>query len=111
MGSVTGLACNRWHLDDMVVRIAGKHMYLWRAVAMMRARFSKSLFSAEGINAQPSSLTKPAEPIMTLTACLSTEVAKTALALATGDNDRVSVAIPLTQSDRMTPSPGPALST
>src|SRR5215831_9629985 len=23
---------NRWHLDDMVVRIAGERMYLWRAV-------------------------------------------------------------------------------
>src|SRR5271170_7086165 len=23
---------NRWHLDEMVVRIGGKHMYLWRAV-------------------------------------------------------------------------------
>src|SRR6266481_5961935 len=23
---------NRWHLDEMVVRIAGKQMYLWRAV-------------------------------------------------------------------------------
>ena len=23
---------NRWHLDEMVVRIACKHMYLWRAV-------------------------------------------------------------------------------
>src|SRR5207237_787579 len=23
---------NRWHLDEMVVWIAGKHMYLWRAV-------------------------------------------------------------------------------
>src|SRR5205823_15033949 len=23
---------NRWHLDEMVVRIAGKHMYLWRTV-------------------------------------------------------------------------------
>src|SRR5918999_788011 len=22
----------RWHLDEVVVRIAGKHMYLWRAV-------------------------------------------------------------------------------
>jgi putative transposase len=22
----------RWHLDEMVVRIGGKHMYLWRAV-------------------------------------------------------------------------------
>src|SRR3979409_1800283 len=23
---------DRWHLDEMVVRIAGRHMYLWRAV-------------------------------------------------------------------------------
>src|SRR5271167_5106168 len=23
---------NRWHLDEMVVRIAGKHMHLWRSV-------------------------------------------------------------------------------
>src|SRR5580700_11025970 len=23
---------DRWHLDEMVVRIAGKHMYLWRSV-------------------------------------------------------------------------------
>src|ERR1700716_2351798 len=23
---------DRWHLDEMVVRITGKHMYLWRAV-------------------------------------------------------------------------------
>src|SRR5437868_11611272 len=23
---------NRWHLDEVVVRVAGKHMYLWRAV-------------------------------------------------------------------------------
>jgi len=23
---------NRWHLDEMVVRMAGKQMYLWRAV-------------------------------------------------------------------------------
>jgi putative transposase len=23
---------DQWHLDEMVVRIAGKHMYLWRAV-------------------------------------------------------------------------------
>src|SRR3981189_3316797 len=22
---------DRWHLDEMIVRIAGKHMYLWRA--------------------------------------------------------------------------------
>src|SRR5690242_20274177 len=25
-------ACDRWHLDEMVVRIAGRRMYLWRAV-------------------------------------------------------------------------------
>src|SRR5215216_8113372 len=24
---------DRWHLDEMVVRIAGRRMYLWRAVA------------------------------------------------------------------------------
>jgi transposase-like protein len=23
---------DRWHLDEMVVRISGKHMYLWHAV-------------------------------------------------------------------------------
>jgi putative transposase len=23
---------DRWHLDEMVVRIAGRRMYLWRAV-------------------------------------------------------------------------------
>src|ERR1700693_5254321 len=23
---------DRWHLDEMIVRIAGRHMYLWRAV-------------------------------------------------------------------------------
>jgi transposase-like protein len=23
---------NRWHLDEIVVRIAGERMYLWRAV-------------------------------------------------------------------------------
>src|SRR4051812_17829291 len=25
---------DRWHLDEMVVRIAGKRMYLWRAIDM-----------------------------------------------------------------------------
>src|SRR5215472_5032631 len=25
-------ASNRWHLDEMVIRIAGERMYLWRAV-------------------------------------------------------------------------------
>jgi putative transposase len=27
-----GIASDRWHLDEIVVRIAGKRMYLWRAV-------------------------------------------------------------------------------
>src|SRR5260221_8165848 len=26
------LPSDRWHLDEKVVRIAGKHVYLWRAV-------------------------------------------------------------------------------
>ena len=34
---------DRWHLDEMVVRIAGKRMYLWRA---MKARCSTCWFSA-----------------------------------------------------------------
>jgi transposase-like protein len=45
---------NRWHLDEMVVRIAGKHMYLWRAVDH-EGEVLEILFSADGINAQPSS--------------------------------------------------------
>jgi transposase len=35
---------DRWHLDDMVVRIAGKRMYLW--LSTTRARSSTCLFSA-----------------------------------------------------------------
>jgi putative transposase len=31
-GSAVLGRANRWHLDEMVVRIAGKRMYLWRAV-------------------------------------------------------------------------------
>src|SRR5258705_10301454 len=27
---------NRWHLDEMVVRIAGKRMYLWRARKLLK---------------------------------------------------------------------------
>ena len=27
-----GRPSDRWHLDEMVIRIAGKHLYLWRAV-------------------------------------------------------------------------------
>jgi transposase-like protein len=30
--TATPLPGNRWHLDEMVVRIAGRQMYLWRAV-------------------------------------------------------------------------------
>jgi class 3 adenylate cyclase len=32
------LESNRWHLDEMVVRIGGKRMYLWRAVDHYRRR-------------------------------------------------------------------------
>src|SRR6266481_2004722 len=35
----------RWHLDEMVVRIAGRRMYLWRAVDH-EVRFSTCWFSA-----------------------------------------------------------------
>jgi transposase-like protein len=31
-GASFHLPSDRWHLDEMVVRIAGKRMYLWRAV-------------------------------------------------------------------------------
>ena len=36
---------DRWHLDEMVIRIAGVRMYLWRAVDM-KARSSTCWFSA-----------------------------------------------------------------
>src|SRR5437879_12367846 len=36
---------DRWHLDEMVVRIAGKRMYLWRP-SITRARSSTCLSSA-----------------------------------------------------------------
>jgi putative transposase len=29
---------DRWHLDEMVVRIAGEQMYLWHAVAATAGR-------------------------------------------------------------------------
>ena len=32
---------NRWHLDEMVVRIAGERMYLWRAVDHETTRRAK----------------------------------------------------------------------
>src|SRR5690242_13458330 len=38
----------RWHLDEMVVRIAGKRMYLWRP-STTRARSSTCSFSAAAI--------------------------------------------------------------
>src|SRR5580692_5722269 len=42
---------DRWHLDKMVVRIAGKRMYLWRAVDH-EARFSTWRFSAAATSAR-----------------------------------------------------------
>ena len=45
---------DRWHLDEMVVRIAGKRMYLWGAVDH-KARSSTSWFSAGETGALPSS--------------------------------------------------------
>ena len=39
---------NRWHLDEMVVRIAGERMYLWRAVDH-EARSSTCWYSAAAI--------------------------------------------------------------
>jgi putative transposase len=42
----------RWHLDEMAVRIAGKQMYLWRAVDE-GARSWTSWCSAGGMRPQP----------------------------------------------------------
>jgi transposase-like protein len=47
-------ASDRWHLDEMVVRIAGKHMHLWRAVDH-EGEVLDTWFSADGTSAQPSS--------------------------------------------------------
>jgi putative transposase len=44
---------NRWHLDEMVVRIAGKHMYLWRAVDH-EGEVLEILVQRRRDNAQPS---------------------------------------------------------
>jgi putative transposase len=44
---------DRWHLDEMVVRIAGKRMYLWRAVDH-EGRFSTCWFSAGATSARHS---------------------------------------------------------
>jgi putative transposase len=44
---------DRWHLDEMVVRIAGKRMYLG-APSIMRARFSTCWFSADATGARRS---------------------------------------------------------
>src|SRR5215469_6834756 len=39
---------NSWHLDEMVVRIAGERMYLWRGVPWMtRVRFSTCSSNAD----------------------------------------------------------------
>jgi putative transposase len=42
---------DRWHLDEMVVRIAGRRMYLWRA-SITRAKSSTCWFSAGATSAQ-----------------------------------------------------------
>jgi putative transposase len=44
---------DRWHLDEMVVRIAGMRMYLWRAVDH-EARFSICWCSAAATSARHS---------------------------------------------------------
>src|ERR1700730_2931670 len=48
-------ASNRWHLDKMVVRIAGKRMYLWRAVdhegEILDSWILDSWFSADATSA------------------------------------------------------------
>ena len=33
---------SRWHLDEMVVSIAGRQMYMWRALSTAKVRFSRS---------------------------------------------------------------------
>ena len=43
---------DRWHLDEMVVRIASERMYLWRAVDH-EARFSTCSFDAGAIPGLP----------------------------------------------------------
>ena len=45
---------DRWHLDEMVVRIAGKRMYLWRAVGH-EGRSSRSWTSVVETGLRPSS--------------------------------------------------------
>src|SRR6202035_3309808 len=46
---------DRWHLDEMVVRIAGKHMYLGGVPSIMKVRSSRSWSSAGETGLQPSS--------------------------------------------------------
>src|SRR5882762_10118205 len=45
---------DRWHLDEMVVRIAGKHVYLWRAVDN-EGEVLRSWSSADETGLRPSS--------------------------------------------------------
>ena len=33
---------SRWHLDEMVVSLAGRQMYMWRALSTAKVRFSRS---------------------------------------------------------------------
>ncbi len=44
----------RWHLDEMVVRIGGKRMYLWRAVdALQKARRMAAILLKCAVAAEP----------------------------------------------------------
>jgi putative transposase len=53
---------NRWHLDEMVVRIAGKRMYLWRAVdhegEVLDSWFSAATTSARALRLMRKLLSK-----------------------------------------------------
>src|SRR5258706_4736027 len=42
---------DRWHFDEMVVRIAGKPMYLWRAVGPPGEGFAKLVHSPRATRA------------------------------------------------------------
>ena len=44
----------RWYLDEMVIRVSGKLMYLWRAVDD-KARYWRCSSSAGTISRQPAS--------------------------------------------------------
>ena len=45
----------RWHLDEMVARIGGQHLYLWRGRWTTKARCWTSWCSAGGTSTRPAS--------------------------------------------------------